>query len=157
MIKRTFILSVMVCALSLLTALDSIAEEPQIPMQGPIRMQRQRQVQESNQIQGRVRRNTQKKIYIYGSQLMTEQERMEYREKMLRLKTAREREAYRLEHHKKMQIRAREKGVKLPDEIPTGVGGGRGPGGNGGLGGLGSGGMGLGGGGMGLGSGRRGR
>lgn len=52
---------------------------------------------------------------IYGWQLMTEQERIEHRNKMRSLKTKQEREAYRIEHHKRMQERARERGVTLPD------------------------------------------
>lgn len=66
---------------------------------------------------------------IYGSQLMTQQERIEYRNQMRALKTQQEREAFRLEHHKKMQERARERGVTLPDEPPAqGAGMGPGPG-----------------------------
>lgn len=57
---------------------------------------------------------------IYGSQLMTLQERTEYRAKMRALKTAQEREAYRLAHHQQMQARARAQGVTLPDEPPVG-------------------------------------
>lgn len=53
---------------------------------------------------------------IYGQQLMTEQEREQHREKMRSLKTEQEREAYRREHHEKMQQRAGERGVTLPDE-----------------------------------------
>lgn len=60
---------------------------------------------------------------IYGSQLMTKQERAEHRAKLRSLKTREEREAYRLEHHKKMQERAKEKGVMLPDEPPARGGG----------------------------------
>ncbi|MGE0113976.1 MAG: hypothetical protein AB7T07_03700 [Steroidobacteraceae bacterium] len=52
---------------------------------------------------------------VYGRQLMTDAERAEYRAKMRTLKTQQEREAFRLEHHKKMQERAKEKGVTLPD------------------------------------------
>lgn len=68
---------------------------------------------------------------IYGSQLMTRQERAEHRAKMRGLKTPEEREAYRLEHHKKMQERAKEKGLTLPEEPPArggGMGGGMGGG-----------------------------
>lgn len=53
---------------------------------------------------------------IYGQQLMTEQERAEHREKMRSLQTEEEREQYRREHHEKMQERAKERGVTLPDE-----------------------------------------
>jgi hypothetical protein len=67
--------------------------------------------------------------YIYGSQLMTEQERAEHRAKMRAAKTDQEREKVRLDHHKKMQARAKERGVTLPDEpLPRGGGKSQGPG-----------------------------
>lgn len=69
---------------------------------------------------------------IYGSQLMTPQERLEYRTKMRSMKTRQEREAFRLEHHKEMQERARARGMQLPDMPPAGMGGGMSPGGMGG-------------------------
>lgn len=53
---------------------------------------------------------------IYGQQLMTEQERAEHREQMRNLRTEQEREAFRQEHHERMQQRAEERGVTLPDE-----------------------------------------
>ena len=78
---------------------------------------------------------------IYGSQLMTQKERREYRLQLREAKTAEQREQIRAEHHKKMQERAKERGVKLPDLPPAqGMHKGMGPGG---------GGMGPGGGGMG--------
>lgn len=55
---------------------------------------------------------------IYGSQLMTRQERLEHRAKLRAAKTAEEREQIRKEHHEKMQQRAKERGVTLP-EMPT--------------------------------------
>jgi hypothetical protein len=75
---------------------------------------------------------------IYGSQLMTQQERLEYRNRMRNAKTLEEREQIRKEHHEQMKVRAREKGVTLPDEPPArgrgmgpgkGMGPGMGPGG----------------------------
>lgn len=81
---------------------------------------------------------------IYGYQLMTQQERNEYRNRMRAAKTLEERERIRNEHHEQMKVRAKERGVILPDEPPA-RGGGMGPGG---------GGMGPGGGGMGPGGGR---
>lgn len=81
---------------------------------------------------------------IYGSQLMTPHERQVYRERMREARTARERERIRLEHHRQMQERAREHGVRLPDMPPgpgpgpgygTGRGAGPGPGAGGGPGG----------------------
>jgi hypothetical protein len=75
---------------------------------------------------------------IYGSQLMTQEERMEYRNRMRNAKTLEEREQIRKEHHEQMRVRAKEKGVTLPDEPPArgrgmgpgkGMGPGMGPGG----------------------------
>ncbi len=70
---------------------------------------------------------------VYGSQLMTVQERDEYRSRMRAAKTEEERERIRAEHHKAMQVRAKERGVTLPAEPPAhgmgpGPGGGMGPG-----------------------------
>lgn len=69
---------------------------------------------------------------IYGSQMMTNQERIEHRTKMNAAKTAQEREQVRLEHHEQMQLRAKECGVTLPDTPPAqgaGLRQGMGPGG----------------------------
>jgi hypothetical protein len=69
---------------------------------------------------------TQKQVQVYGSQLMTKEERTEYRAKMHAAKTAEEREQIRNEHHERMKVRAQERGVTLPDEPPV-RGGGMGP------------------------------
>jgi hypothetical protein len=77
---------------------------------------------------------------IYGSQLMTNQERIEHRNKMQAAKTAEEREQVRLQHHEQMQLRAKQQGVTLPDTPPAQGGGqGRGMGPGGGMGGMGPG------------------
>ncbi|MBN2702212.1 MAG: hypothetical protein JXR29_12270, partial [Methylothermaceae bacterium] len=88
---------------------------------------------------------------IYGSQLMTEQERIEMRAKMRAAESAEERERIRKEHHEQLQQRAKEQGVTLPDEPPARGKGGMGQG-KGGMG-QGKGGMGQGQGGMGQGKG----
>jgi len=76
---------------------------------------------------------------IYGSQLMTKQERIEHRNKLRAAKTVEERDQVRLQHHEQMQLRAKEKGVTLPDAPPA-MGGGQGQGqGMGGMGGMGPG------------------
>jgi len=67
---------------------------------------------------------------VYGWQLMSEQERKEHRTKMQSMKTAEERERYRIEHHKKMEERAKKQGVTLPAK-PQQQGGGKGMGGQG--------------------------
>ena len=73
---------------------------------------------------------TQEQERIYGSQLMTEQERTEYRSKIRAAKTVEEREQIRKEHHERMKARAAERGMTLPDEPPPmgGMGPGMGPG-----------------------------
>ena len=63
----------------------------------------------------------QTQVQIYGSQLMTTAERTEYQSKMRTLKTDKERDAFRLDHHENMKARAAEKGVTLPD-TPQGAG-----------------------------------
>ena len=83
------------------------------------------------QTQSTQRAQQQTQQRIYGSQLMTQQERLEYRNKMRSMKTAQERQAFRLEHHKLMQERARERGIQLPDMAPMqGKGTGQGKGNN---------------------------
>jgi hypothetical protein len=78
---------------------------------------------------------------IYGSQMMTNQERIEHRTKLRAAKTVEEREQVRLEHHEQMKLRAKERGVALPDEPPAQGGGmGRRLGPGGGMGGMGPGG-----------------
>lgn len=64
---------------------------------------------------------------IYGSQLMTEQEREEHRNRMRNATSAEEREQIRKEHHKRMLERARAKGIDLPEEPPA-IRGGKGMG-----------------------------
>lgn len=54
---------------------------------------------------------------------MTPQEHTEYQNKMRSMKTQQERDAYRLQHHKQMQERARERGQELPDSPPAKGGG----------------------------------
>jgi len=71
------------------------------------------------QAQQKTQDKAQKPELIYGSQLMTREERTEYRAKMRSLKTKEEREALRMEHHQKMQERAKAKGKTLPDMPPA--------------------------------------
>ncbi len=99
----------------------------------------QDQTKDKTQDKTRDKLQTRTNDRIYGYNLMTEEERLEYRNRVRTLKTAKEREQFRLEHHKKMQERAKEKGITLPDEPPArggmmrpgsgmGPGGGVGPG-----------------------------
>jgi hypothetical protein len=76
-----------------------------------------------NKAQGQMRSQSQERnrdsAPIYGYMMMTESEMQEHRSKMRSFKTEQEREAYRKEHHQKMQERARAKGVTLPEEPPS--------------------------------------
>ena len=69
---------------------------------------------------------------IFGAQLMTQQERLEYRDRMRAARTQEERERIRNQHHEQMQVRAKERGATLPAVPPMpggmGPGGGQGPG-----------------------------
>jgi len=56
---------------------------------------------------------------VYGSQLMTREERAEHRAKMRAAKTRDEREQVRKEHHERMKERAKAQGLALPDEPPA--------------------------------------
>lgn len=98
--------------------------------------------QTRDQLRDQTRDQTQSNVY--GWQLMTQQERAEYGARMRSLRTEQERERFRLEHHERMQERARARGITLPDEPPArgtrGVGpGGQGMGPGGGMGGPGGG------------------
>jgi uncharacterized membrane protein len=107
--KKSLLLSALATALFLSVGIASAAD----PVQDKAKVQKQEQV--------------------YGSQLMTKQERAEYRAKMRAAKTTEEREKIRSEHHEQMQARAKERGVSLPNALPPrgsgmGTGGGMGPG-----------------------------
>lgn len=78
----------------------------------------------------REKAETRKQEHIYGSQMMTRQERAEYRASMRSAKTAEEREQIRIEHHERMRERAKERNMSMPDEPPA-RGGGMGSGGGG--------------------------
>jgi len=69
------------------------------------------------QDQDRDQTRLQDKDMIYGYDLMTVQERTQYHNKMRSLKTEQERTAFRQEHHQQMTVRAKERGVTIP-EIP---------------------------------------
>jgi hypothetical protein len=104
MVKRWLLVFVLCGALSLSTGFALAADEE--PVQQTVQVQEQKQ--------------------IYGSQLMTKEERAEYRAKLRAAKTKEEREQIRKEHHERMKERAEAQGITLPDEPPA-MGGGMGP------------------------------
>ena len=65
------------------------------------------------------------KAQVMGWQLMTDQERNQYRTAMRALQTEEERTAMRAKHRKEMRARAKEQGVELSEM--HGPGGPRGP------------------------------
>jgi hypothetical protein len=88
--------------------------------------------QDQERTQDKVWMQTQEQGQIYGSQLMTAEERAEYQARMRAARTQAEREQIRREHHERMRQRATERGVTLPEEPPVQGGGmmrqdGRGP------------------------------
>jgi hypothetical protein len=102
------------------------------------RLRDQDRLQTPDQTRDQDRLRTRDPDQVYGSQLMTQEERNAYRNRMRAAKTEQEREQIRNEHHEQMKIRAKEKGVTLPDEPPArgrgmgpgkGMGPGMGPGG----------------------------
>jgi uncharacterized protein HemX len=86
--------------------------------------------QQSAQQQAQAQVQDQQQELVYGSQMMTPEERAAYRAKMRAATTVEEREKIRKEHHEAMKLRAKERGVTIPDEPPV-PGGGMGPGGGG--------------------------
>lgn len=54
---------------------------------------------------------------IYGWQLMSPAERLAHRQHMQSLKTLKERQAYRKQHHERMKKRAEEMGVELQERV----------------------------------------
>lgn len=99
--KRTNLFTSMAVVLTAAAAAVVSAQTP---------AQTQTQVQTRTEAQERV---------IYGSHLMTPQERNEYQNRMRELKTQEERAQFRKEHHAKMQERAKERGMTLPAEPPA--------------------------------------
>jgi hypothetical protein len=121
MMKRTLVMSVLTSGLLLAASSSYAADE--MTTQEPVKVQ----LQTKDQVQ--------KKEQIYGSQMMTSQERVEQRKKMRAAKTTEDRERIRAEHHEAMKMRAQERGVTLPDTPPDGgmrMGAGSGSGRNGG-------------------------
>ena len=77
----------------------------------------QTQPQQPGAPRGRASQRSQDRIY--GSQLMTPDERQQYRQKMHSAKTPKERDELRRQHHAQMQERAKERGVSLPEQPPA--------------------------------------
>ena len=59
---------------------------------------------------------------VHGRQLMTQQEREEFRNKMRSASSAEERQQIQQEQHERMKSRAKERGLSMPDNPPADAG-----------------------------------
>lgn len=75
--------------------------------------------QDQDRLQDRDRDQIQDRDRIYGSEMMTNEERQQLRDRLRDAESLEERERIRTEHHRLMQERARQKGIALPDEMPA--------------------------------------
>jgi hypothetical protein len=143
MFKNTLTMTALASVLVFAAASALAADQDQLRTQDQDQLHTPDQLRTQDQTKDQIQDKTQDQLktqdQIYGSQLMTEKERNEYRNRMRSAKTVQEQEQIRAEHHKSMQVRAKERGVTLPDQPPT-KGGGMGPGGMGSGGGMGPGG-----------------
>jgi hypothetical protein len=96
----TFFLFLQICIVLAINAPGNFILAATVPTSG----QENAQIQEQDQ--------------IYGVQLMTEQERADFRSRMQAAKTLEEKELIRNENHKAMQERAESRGLVLPDQQP---------------------------------------
>jgi hypothetical protein len=101
MLKRTYTISILTGALALSIGLALAAEPAGTPQPA--------------------------KEQVYGSQLMTQQERAAQRAKMRSAPTPEAKAHIRAEQHERMKQRAQKLGLEMP-EAPPAVGGGMGPG-----------------------------
>jgi hypothetical protein len=138
--KNLLTLSSLAVIISLSSGLALAADQQRDQDREKTQLQDKTQDKFKEQKQDRVRDQSQLKDQdkIYGSQLMTKQERAEHRAKMKAAKTVEDRKRITNEHHELMQMRAKARGITLPDQAPAkgagsmkGQGGGNGPGGGG--------------------------
>ena len=143
MFKKTLIVSALAGVFVFSTGFALAADQDRTRLQD--RDQTKDQIQDKTQ--DKTQDQTRTRDRIFGSQMMTQQERNEYRARMRSAKSLQEREQIRAEHHERMKVRAKERGVTLPDDPPArggmgpgsgmrpgggmGSGGGMGPGGGG--------------------------
>jgi hypothetical protein len=111
----------MIGASDLTRAQDRERERQEIKTQAQEEAGERREI--LTQTQEQVKAQEKSRERIYGSDLMTEQERIEYREKMRSMNSEQERNAFRAQHHEEMKRRAREMNMEIPDEVPAKPGG----------------------------------
>ena len=100
-------------------AMDRKQDRKQDRTNGPENGDMTKQRQMTQDQQGQMKQNQQGQMNqqgIYGGELMSEQERNQYREQLRLTDSDPEQQTrFKAQHQEKMQKRAQEKGVKLPD------------------------------------------
>ncbi|MBK6879611.1 MAG: hypothetical protein IPN65_06580 [Elusimicrobia bacterium] len=93
----------------------SAANPPKTPVSN--RTRTEAEVRQETRTQEREEARTQKrqKEGVFGDELMTKQERAQYRKQLKECKTEEERARLRMEHRLRMQERARLQGIELAD------------------------------------------
>jgi hypothetical protein len=89
--------------------LGTAMAQDQLKTQDQLRTQDKDMVKDKDKDQDRLR--DQDRLYIYGYELMTDQERNAHRERMRAAKTLQERDRIRAEHRVQMDARAKERGM----------------------------------------------
>lgn len=89
----------------------------------PLWAQEASRVQQETANQAQAMSQVQSQDRIYGSSLMTQQERNEYQNQMRQLKSEEERANFRDQHHEQMKQRAKAQGKTLPDDVSANRGG----------------------------------
>ncbi|WP_299196991.1 hypothetical protein [uncultured Amphritea sp.] len=119
MFNKTLMMTVMASSLLFTHNFVLAADQDQTRLQDPDKtmdmMQDNDRVRDTDQLKD----NDQTRDMVYGSHLMTDEERSQYRTQMQAAKTDEERAQIRTEHHQRMQVRAEERGVTLPDNMPA--------------------------------------
>ncbi len=122
--KLTKLATILVCTLGFASVSVMAADMTQDRLRDKTQLDDKVQLRDRDQVRDQDQ--------IYGSQLMTNEERLQYQLKMQSATTAQERETIRAEHHVQMLERAKAKGVTLPAEPGSqgmGMGQGQGSGG----------------------------
>lgn len=93
--------------------LGTAMAQDQLKTQDQLRTQDKDMVKDKDMDKDQDRLRDQDRLYIYGYELMTDQERNAHRERMRAAKTLQERDRIRAEHRVQMDARAKERGMTI--------------------------------------------
>ena len=115
--KRTSLIKAFIVAASLagMSGGTAIAQDQ-------LKTQDQLRTQDNDMDKDQDRLRDQDRLDIYGYELMTDQERSAYRERMRAAKTLQERDSLRAEHRAQMDARAKERGATIIHRDGSGPG-----------------------------------